>query len=87
LLWLVILSGVIHGFALFMIGIEGGTAPVGIPFAVLATVFGLVWGRQKLAHQPLLLFFAVSYAVVVIFFAGWGIYWGSLPQFSELGII
>jgi hypothetical protein len=87
LLWLIILSGVIHGFTLFMIVIEGGTAPVGIPFAVIATVFGLVWGRKKLGSQPLLLFFTVSYAVATLFFAGWGIYWGGLPQFSELGII
>jgi len=87
LLWLIILSGVIHGFTLFMIVIEGGTAPVGIPFAVIAAVFGLVWGRKKLGQQPLLLFFTVSYAIATVLFAGWGIYWGGLPQFSELGII
>jgi len=87
LLWLIILSGIIHGFSLFMIVIEGGTAPIGISFSVLATVFGLVWGRKKLRQQPLLLFFTVSYAIATVLFAGWGIYWGGLPQFSELGII
>jgi len=40
-----------------------------------------------LREQPLLLFFLVSYIVAVLFFAGWGIYWGRLPEFSELGLI
>jgi len=87
LVWLIIVAGIIHGFTLFTVVIEGGTAPLGISFSAVATVFGLVWGWKKLGHQPLLLFFTISYAVATILFAGWGIYWGGLPQFSELGII
>ena len=81
------LAGVIHGFTFFLIVVEAGTAPLGIPFAILVTLFGLVWGRKKLRQQPLLAFFFVTYLVATIFFAGWAIYWGGLPQFSEVGII
>lgn len=85
--WLPILAGVIHGFTFFVIVLEAGTAPLGITFAVLAAIFGLVWGRKKLMQQPLLLFFLVSYLLAVVLFAGWGIYWRGLPQLSELGWI
>lgn len=81
------LAGVIHGFTFFLIVVEAGTAPLGIPFAILVTLFGLVWGRKKLRQQPLLAFFFVTYLVATILFAGWAVYWGGLPQFSEVGII
>jgi hypothetical protein len=81
------LAGVIHGFTFFIIVVEARTAPLGIPFAILVTLFGLVWGWKKLRQQPLLAFFFVTYLVATIFFAGWAIYWGGLPEFSEVGII
>jgi len=87
LMWIILLAAIVHGFTFFVIVIEAGTAPLGVSFAVIAAVFGLVWGRQKLGSQPVLLFFFVSYLLAVVLFAGWGIYWGGLPQFSELGII
>jgi hypothetical protein len=86
-LWPLMLAGVIHGFTFFMIVIEGGTAPLGITFAVLAVLFGLVWGRKMLFMRPVITFFFISYAVALLFFIGWGIYWQGLPQFSEVGII
>ena len=84
---IVVLAGIIHGLTFFVIVVEGGTALLGIPFAITVTIAGLVWGRLKLRQQPLLLFFLVSYVVALLFFAGWGIYWGGLPEFSELGLI
>jgi hypothetical protein len=87
ILWLLILSGIIHGFTFFLIVIEGGTAPLGITFAAGVTLFGLVWGRKRFKQQPLLLFFFITYLVATLFFAGWGIYWRGLPEFSQLGII
>ena len=86
-LGLLIAAGIIHGLTFFVIVVEGGTALLGIPFAIIVILAGLIWGRGKLREQPLLLFFLVSYIVAMLFFAGWGIYWGGLPEFSELGLI
>ena len=85
--WAVILAGIIYGFAHFMIVIEGATAPMGVPFAVLAALFILVWGRKNLRQQPLLVFFLTAYLLAMVLFLGWGIYWGGLPEFSQVGII
>ena len=85
--WLPILAGIIHGFSLFVIVIEAGTAPLGIAFAVLFALFGLIWGRRRFSQRPLLLFFFVACVVAILLFAGWGIYWHGLPEFSEVGII
>lgn len=84
---MLIIAGVIHGFSFFSIVLEGGTAPLGITFAVLVALFGLIWGRKQMSRQPLLTFFFISYVVALVFFIGWAIYWGGLPQFSEVGII
>ncbi len=80
-------AGVIHGIMFFVVVIEGGTALLGIPFAVIVTLFGLFWGRNKLRRQPLLAFYIVSYGVAALLFGGWASYWGGLPQFSEIGIL
>lgn len=85
--WLIIISGIIHGFTYFIIVIEAGTAPLGIPFSLAITIYGLIWGRDKLHTKPLVAFFVVSCCLASILFIGWGIYWKGLPQFSELGII
>jgi hypothetical protein len=86
-LGLLLPAGIIHGLTFFVIVIEGGTALLGIPFALIVILAGLIWGRGKFREQPLLLFFLVSYIVALLFFAGWGIYWRGLPEFSALGFI
>lgn len=86
-LWLPILAGVIHGFTLFIIVIEAQTAPLGVTFAILVTLLGLIWGRRRFGQRPMMLFFFVACIVATIFFAGWGVYWHGLPEFSEVGII
>ena len=85
--WLLILAGVIYGFTFFVIVIEAGTAPVGISFAVLVAVLGWILGRKRMRQQPLLTFFLVGYSIATVFFIGWAIYWGGLPEFSQVGII
>ena len=85
--WLPILAGVIHGFTLFIIVIEAQTAPLGVTFAILVTMLGLIWGRKRFSQRPMLLFFFVACIVATVFFAGWGIYWQALPEFSKVGII
>jgi hypothetical protein len=86
-LWAVIPGAVIYGFTYFALVIEGGTAWLGITFAVLAVIFGVIWGRKRLVRQPVLAFFLAGYLVAILLFAGWGIYYQDLPQFSEVGIL
>jgi len=80
-------AGLVYGFTLFCLFVEGQTVPVGLPFTVLVVLFGLVWGRKRLAVQPVLAFFFVSCLVALVLFLGWGLYWGSFPQFTEVGLI
>jgi hypothetical protein len=80
-------AGSLYGAVFFGAVVEGGTAPLGLPFAALVTLFGLVWGRKRFRQQPLLAFFFTGYLVATIFFVGWAIYWRGLPQFTHIGII
>jgi hypothetical protein len=86
-MWPLILAGVIHGFTVFAIVIEAGTALIGAPFAFLVTIWGWIWGSKRMGQQPLLGFFLISYTLATILFIGWAVYWGGLPQFSQVGII
>jgi len=86
-LWPLVLAGVIHGFTFFLVIIESGTAPLGVTFAFLAALFGIIWGRKSMNQRPVTTFFFISYAVATLFFIGWGIYWRGLPQLSEVGLI
>jgi hypothetical protein len=72
---------------MFMITIEGQTVWMGLPFTLLVTLFGLIWGRKKLGQQPVLAFFFVACAVALLLYAGWGLYWSGFPEFSEAGPI
>jgi len=86
-LWLLILAGIIHGFTLFVTVIEGGTTSLVVPFVIMVTLLGLIWGWKRFSQQPLLLFFFITCLVATLLFAGWAIYWHGLPEFSEVGII
>ncbi|MEP7356687.1 MAG: hypothetical protein ABI847_05570 [Anaerolineales bacterium] len=83
---LVIPAGLIYGFTLFCIFLEGQTVPLGLPFVVIVAVLGLLWGRQKLASQPLLAFFFIASLFALVLFAGWGIYFRGFPQFTDVGL-
>lgn len=86
-LTLEIIAGIIYGITTFIVFVEAGTVPIGLPYAILVIVFGLVWGRKVLREQPILAFFLVGYGVALLLFLAWGVYWGGFPQFSEVGII
>jgi hypothetical protein len=86
-LWQESLAGLIYGSAFFAVIVEGGTAPVGVPFAVLVALAGLGGGRKRLQQGPVLAFFVVACLVASILFAAWAISHGGLTQFSELGIV
>jgi len=85
--WATLLGGVIYGFTYFCVFLEGQTVILGFPFALILTLIGLLWGRKKLANQPLLAVFFVSCLVATILFIGWGWYWGGFPEISEVGLI
>jgi hypothetical protein len=80
-------AGVIYGFTVFAATLEGQTTPMSLPFVVLATLFALLGGRNRLKGQPVLAFFFASFLIAALFYMGWGLYWGGLPEFSEVGII
>ena len=85
--WAVGLAGVIYGFTLFCGFVEAQTVGLGLPATALVVLFGLVWGRRRLAGQPVLAFFFLSCLVALLLFVGWGLYWGGFPEFSEVGLI
>jgi len=85
--WLTYLAAIIHGFTLFILFVEGGTALLGVPFVVLVIQLILYRWWRRLIHQPLLEFFFISCLVAAVLFMVWGIMWGGLPEFSEVGII
>ncbi len=85
--WATLLGGVIYGFTYFCIFLEGQTVLLGLPFALLVILITLLWGRKKLAGQPLLAFFFTSCLLATIFFVVWGLYWGGFPEFSQVGLI
>lgn len=84
---LVIPAGALYGFTWFCIFLEGQTVPIGFPFVTVAALLILIWGRGKLSQQPVLAFFFVSSLLASLLFAGWGLYWGGFPQFSDVGLI
>lgn len=85
--WAAIAAGIVYGFSLFAIFIEGQTVFLGFPFAIMVVLFALVWKRNKLAQRPVLAFFFLACLVATLLFAGWGIYWRGFPQFSDVGLI
>ena len=82
-----IVAGFIYGLILFIITVEGQTVWLGLPFALLVSVFGLLRGRSKLAERPLLAFFLVSCLLALLCYAGWGLYWRGFPGFVDVGLI
>ena len=81
------MAGAIYGATFFGVIVEAGTAPLGIPFAVLVGIFGLAAGTAtaEIPASPRLL--PGELAGFSGSFSAWAIYWGGLPQFSELGLI
>lgn len=85
--WVTILGGLIYGFTCFCIFLEGQTTNLGLPFSFLFTLLVVTLGRKKMAHQPILAFFFVSFLFTALLFTGWGLYYGGFPEPSSVGII
>lgn len=84
---LVIAGGLIYGFTYFLTVIEAGTAPLGVPFAIIVAAVGLLWGRKQFKQQPMTTFFVTGYALATLLILVWAIWQGGLPEFSDVGII
>lgn len=85
-LGLTVFAGMLHGFNYFLTFVEGGTTALGIPVAIGVTLFGFI-NRKKFKKQPLLVFFFAAFITTALFILGWGIYWGGLPEFSDVGLL
>ena len=83
---IVVAAGVLHGANYFASIIEAGTNGLGIGFAVAVAVFGLL-KRRDLASRPIALFFVIAFGLSLALFLSWGMYWGGLPEFSEVGLL
>jgi len=79
-------AALIYGIVYFIIVIEAGTVPLGLPFAVIVGLVGLL-RRKDLRQQPITAFFFAAHLLALILFAIWFVRWGGFPQFSELGLI
>jgi hypothetical protein len=86
--WPGIVAAAVYGFAIFLIGDEGGTPLLVVPFAAAVTVAAIRIGGRRLLASPILTMFGLGYPVALALFVIWFVYWGGrLPQFSEIGII
>jgi len=85
--WAAVLAGVIYGFTYFCIFLEGKTIIMGLPFAIVVVLFTLISERKNLSKRPMLAFFFISCLLALIMFAGWGLYWGGFPEFSDVGLL
>ena len=85
--WAAGLGGLLYGFLYFCIFLEGQTVPLGLTFAAIFTLWALIWGRARLARQPVLAFFSIAVLIALVLLGGWGIYWGGFPQFTDVGLM
>jgi hypothetical protein len=81
-----VVAALIYGIVYFIIVIEAGTTPLGLPAAVIISIIGLLRLRE-LRRQPVTAFYFAAHALATILFAIWFVRWGGFPQFSELGLI
>lgn len=85
--WSTVVAGIIYGFTLFAIFLEGQAMTLGLTFVLLVVLFTLIRGRRRLSQQPVLAFFFSACLLTALLFMGWGLYWGGFPQFSDVGLI
>ena len=85
-----VVSGVISGLLFFGRTIEGQTAPLAVPLGISIVVYiGYCWAHAQYhaRNQPFVTFLVTSYLTGLLLIACWWTYFGSLPEFSELGWI
>ena len=77
-------AGVLYGFTCFCFFLEGNTLVLGLPFAIIVTLLVFIWGRKKLAGQPILALFFATSLVATLLFVSWRLYWGSFIPIMEV---
>ena len=82
--WATILAGLLYGFTVFAITIEGQTALLGFPFAVLAALILFFLARSKLGSRPMMAFFFVSFLATSFIYLVWVLYAGGLVEPTRL---
>jgi len=73
---LIVGGGFLYGLTFALASLEGQTAWIGLPFALLVTVFTLVWARETVRRGPVLTFFFSAYLLAAIFMVVWMIIFG-----------
>ena len=84
--WATWVAGVVYGFSLFCIFVEGQAVYLGLPFAAIAAAYTLRT-RRELGRRPLGAFFGVAFLVALLLILVWGLRWRGFPQFTEVGLI
>ncbi len=85
--WVTILSGILYGFSLFAIFVEGQSVALSLPVTAIFLLLALIFRVRSLSGKPLLAFLFVSTGVALLLFIGWGLYWGGFPEPSAVGLI
>jgi hypothetical protein len=84
--WVTWVAGVVYGFTLFCIFVEGQTVYLGLPFAAIAAAYTLRT-RRELGQRPLGAFFGVAFLAALLLFLAWGLKWRGFPQITDVGLI
>jgi len=86
-LYVDVTAGVFYGFTFFASLIEGNTAPLSLPYALLAVAYAAGKTKGKFERFPVLRFFTVAHVFALVLTTIWFLYWKGLPEFSEVGIL
>jgi hypothetical protein len=73
-------AALVYGLTYATIVLEGTTAPIGVPFALIGAIVPLWSKRHELTRRPGLAFFTMAYLIALLLFAGWTLVWGGLPE-------
>ena len=84
-----LLAAGVLGFTLFVITVEGATAPLVVPTSgIVAGTAAWAARRRRESRRPAVVFVTAGLAVALALIAVWAVgHGGSLPEFSEVGII
>lgn len=83
-LGLVIPAGIIHGFTIALISLEGQTALLGFPFSIAVSLVILFWGFKGLRQRPIRLFFFITFLLAALIFLVWLILQGRFIEPTEV---
>ncbi len=85
--WTRYAAAAIYGLTYFIIVIEARTWSIGLPFGLLVVVWQARGMLKRRPSSEVAWFFGWGHLLALVLFTAWGLYWGRLPEFSELGWI